>query len=473
MGEMHDKSDLELLRDYAAHTSEAAFRELVARHTDLVYSAALRQVESSHTAADIAQSIFLDLARKASHLIAENHPSASIVGWLHRATRYAVLSHLRDSQRQRANERQAMEQLLTNSDASVDWEQIRPTLDEALDQLGDEDREALLLRYFKNQNLRAIGQQLGVSEDAMQKRVSRALEKLRDFFSKRGIAVGSGGLALIVSANAVQAAPAGLVLSISTAAFAGTAVSTTVFTTASTKIIAMTTIQKVLIASTAAILAGAVIYESHQAAQLRHQMTALQQQQAPLVEENRRLRLAQSDGTNQSSDLLDELARAKKDNLELLKLRSEVGLLREQTNLLASVKTSTPPKAAASTATDDKSGNELVSRENYAFAGYAAPEATVKSLFWAASKTDTQTVLASMSPLMQAQTEAEWAGKSEDQIRAELSNNSVSGYRIVDTLVVSDNEKVLTLFLEGRNVENKIRIVRVNGEWKIAGKPGH
>jgi RNA polymerase sigma factor (sigma-70 family) len=471
MGEMHDKSDLDLLYDYAANASEAAFREIVVRYADLVYSSALRQVESSHTAADIAQNVFLDLAHKAGHLSGEHPGSTSIVGWLHRATRYTVLNHLRNSHRRITNERQAMEQLLTNSDASLDWEQIRPTLDEALDNLSDEDREVLLLRYFKNQTLRAVGQQVGISEDAAQKRVSRALEKLRDFFSKHGTAVGTGGLALIVSANAVQAAPAGLAISLSTTALTGGAVSTT-FAAASTKTIAMTTLQKVLVTATVAILTGAGIYEAHQAAQLRRLALTLQQQQAPLIEQNRQLRQARSEAINQLVDLPDELAKARKDNLELLRLRNEVSSLREQTNLLANLRTSTPPKTAASDPTDSKSSSDLILRENYTFAGYAAPEATVKSLFWAATQADMQTVLASMSPLMKAQTEAEWAGKSEDQIRAELTNNSVTGYRITDTLVVSDNEKVLTVYLEGRNVENKMRIVRVNDEWKLAGKPG-
>lgn len=474
MGEMHDKSDFELLHDYAAHGSEAAFREIVARYTDLVYSAAFRQVQSPDTAADIAQSVFVDLARKARHLSAQSPASPSIIGWLHRATRYAALNHLRDARRRIANERQAMEQLLTNSDASVNWDQIRPALDEALDNLGDEDREVLLLRYFKNQNLRAIGQQLGVSDDAAQKRVSRAVEKLREFFAQRGVTVGAGGLAIMISAHAVQAAPVGLALSISATALAGTAVSTATVAIASTKTIAMTTIQKVLITATAAVLAGAGIYEARHAAQLRDQVLTLQQQQAPLVEQNQRLQLEQSDVTNQLSDLSNELATVNQNNLELLRLRNEVGALRQQTNLLANLQPPPTPKATpTNTLTDDKSSHELVRRENYAFAGYAAPEASLKSLFWAATQADMQTVLASMSPVLKAQTEAEWAKKSEDEVKADLTNNSVTGYRVTDTLDVSDNEKVLTIYLEGRNVENKIRVVRVNDKWKIAGKPGH
>ena len=126
MGEMQEQSDAQLLREYAERGCETAFRELVTRHTDFVYSAALRQVNPTDLAGDIAQSVFADLARKAPMLARKLTPDSSLLGWLHRSTRYAALNHLRDTRRRRANERQAMEQLLTNSEASPDWERIRP-----------------------------------------------------------------------------------------------------------------------------------------------------------------------------------------------------------------------------------------------------------------------------------------------------------------------------------------------------------
>src|ERR1035437_4702593 len=204
MVEMHEKSDVQLLRDYAEDGHEAAFRELVTRHADFVFSAALRQVNSPDLAGDIAQGVFTDLARKARPL-AEQMPG-SLAGWLHRGTRYAAFNHLRDTRRRLANEKQAMEQLLINSESAPDWELIRPVRDEA--------REALLLRYFKNQDFRAVGLALGVSDDTAQKRVSRAVERLREFFSKRNMTIGASGLAVVISANAVQAAPVGLALTI-------------------------------------------------------------------------------------------------------------------------------------------------------------------------------------------------------------------------------------------------------------------
>src|SRR5207249_3964762 len=93
----------------------------------------------------------------------------------------------------------------------------------AMDALDETDRAAVLLRYFENKSLREVGQQLGTSDDAAQKRVSRAVERLREFFAKRGITTGASGLVVVISANAVQAAPVGLAVTISSAALAGVA----------------------------------------------------------------------------------------------------------------------------------------------------------------------------------------------------------------------------------------------------------
>jgi len=342
MGEMHELSDAQLLREYAKRGNGAAFREIVMRYTDLLYSAALRQVKSGDVAADITQSVFVDLARKAQPVSDRLSVQSSLAGWLHRSTRYAALNHLRDTRRRNTNERQAMEQLLSNSESALDWERIRPALDEALDSLGDEEREALLLRYFKDQDFRAVGLALGVSDDAAQKRVSRAVERLREFFAQRGVTIGAGGLVVVISANAVQAAPVGLAVTISTAAMlAGTTLATTATATA-TKIIAMTTLQKTLVGATVALLAGAGIYEVRQAAQQRDQVQTLQQQQAPLAKQAEQLRQERDEATNRLALLTGENERLNRNSGELLRLRGEVSLLRRTQN--------TSAKSAGSTA---------------------------------------------------------------------------------------------------------------------------
>jgi RNA polymerase sigma factor (sigma-70 family) len=223
---MQNKSDAQLLREYAAQHSEPAFAEIVVRHTDLVYSAACRQTGSPDLAREIAQSVFTDLARKARALAGSSKPDASLAGWLYRGTRFATLTLLRGERRRQAHERQFMEHFNPASETAPDWERVAPVLDEAMAELGDDDREAVLLRYFKNQDFQAVGLALGVSDAAAQRRVSRAVERLREFFAKRGVTVGASGLVVLITANAVQTAPTGLAASVAQVSITGASAAT-------------------------------------------------------------------------------------------------------------------------------------------------------------------------------------------------------------------------------------------------------
>src|SRR5258706_1314939 len=110
-----------------------------------------------------------------------------------------------------------MNELLCTETETV-WEHIAPHLDNALGELSDADRDALLLRYFQRKSAREMAQTLGTSEDAAQKRVSRAVERMRELFAKRGVTVGASGFVVVLSANAVHAAPVGLSAAITTSA---------------------------------------------------------------------------------------------------------------------------------------------------------------------------------------------------------------------------------------------------------------
>jgi len=339
---MQEKSDAELLREYADQTNEAAFREIVTRHADLVYASALRQVRSPELARDIAQSVFADLVRKAPSLgqtLAEN---ASLVGWLYRSTRFAAHKQLRNDRRRKVRERQAMENFNSTSETATEWEEIGPVLDEAMADLSDEDREALLLRYFKNHDFRTIGVALGVSDDAAQKRVSRALERLRAEFHRRGVTTTGVALAAAVSANAVTVGPAGLAAALSTAALSGTALTTTA---TATQAIAMTTLQKVLVVAVA-ILAGVGIYEARKASQLRDQIRAFEQRQTPLTEQIGQLQSQRDDAMQQLAALRDENERLNRSITELPKLRSEVTRLRKDIQEKAKLEAPVPQKTS-------------------------------------------------------------------------------------------------------------------------------
>ena len=478
MGEMHEKSDAELLRAYAEHGQETAFRELVARYTDLVYSAAIRQVESNDLAADIAQNIFVDLARKARPIGEGLTGHKSLAGWLHRSTRFLALNHLRDTHRRVTNERQAMEQLLTNSESSVDWEQIRPTLDEALDSLGDDDREALLLRYFKNHDFRNVGLTLGISDDTAQKRVSRAVERLREFFAKRGVTVGANGLAVVISANAVQAAPVGLALTISTAAaLTGTTLATTA-TVIATKAIAMTALQKVKITATVAIMAGAGIYEARQAVQLREQVQTLQQQQAPLTEQNQNLQRERAEMARQLGLLRSDNERLNSNTIELLKLRGEVGQLRK---LLSDSKQSLPAlggqKSEGSPAATETEPPAVIPKETWAFSGYGTPEAALQTVAWAMNRGDVKAFLASLTPESQQLMQQQFSGKSQSELEANLREeiSGIGALRPDWKRDSSPNEVSFVLLTKQEdNGATKVkddavlRFKNIGGEWKCA-----
>jgi RNA polymerase sigma factor (sigma-70 family) len=180
--------DMALVREYAATQSEPAFAELVGRHLDLVYSAALRQVGDPHLAQDVAQSVFIILARKAWTL----GESTILPAWLYRTTRHAAAMHSRPGAGAQQREQEAFMQSTLDESPTTDartWVQLAPLLDEAMAHLGENDRTAILLRYFGNKTSREIATALKVTEEAAQKRVTRALDKLRATFGKSGIAL--------------------------------------------------------------------------------------------------------------------------------------------------------------------------------------------------------------------------------------------------------------------------------------------
>jgi RNA polymerase sigma factor (sigma-70 family) len=272
----------------------------------------------------------MDLARKARAVGTNLDPEASLVGWLYRATRFAAHDLHRSETRRSQRERQAMEQLQPGPEHLTDWEQLGPVLDDALSELDDSERDAVLLRYFKNHNLRAVGAALGISEDAAQKRVSRAVERLRGFFAKRGVTVGADGLAVVLSTNAVQPAPAGLVVAIATTATLTGTTSATTATATVAKAVALTALQKTVIIVAVAGLVGAGLYETRQVLQLRAESQRLRQSQAPLVEQIAALNQELIEATNQLAALRANNERLNRNTGELLKLRGEVGVLRQQ-----------------------------------------------------------------------------------------------------------------------------------------------
>jgi RNA polymerase sigma factor (sigma-70 family) len=197
--------DAELLRRYAEERAEDAFAELVRRHLDRVYTVALRQVGGDvHLAEDVSQRVFADLARKAAAL-AER---PVLGGWLYRSTQFAATDVVRAERRRKRREQEAetMREITDNAGAAVDWERLRPVLDQIMGELKDEDRDAVWLRYFEGRSFADVGTRLRVAENTARMRVDRALEKLHKALAKRGVTSTTGALAAVLGSQAVAAA---------------------------------------------------------------------------------------------------------------------------------------------------------------------------------------------------------------------------------------------------------------------------
>jgi RNA polymerase sigma factor (sigma-70 family) len=203
-------SDSDLLHTFVANGSEAqsAFTTLVERHLNLVYSVARRHVRSSALAEEVAQSVFIDLARRAKQIPSDT----PLVAWLHLVSHRTAVDVVRREARRTAREHAAAE-LSAMDTPSSNWKAVEPLLDEAVESLTPPDRTAILLRYFENKSLRDVGAALGTSDDAAQKRVSRALEQMRALFARRGVSASVSSLATSLAAHAIEIAPASLTTS--------------------------------------------------------------------------------------------------------------------------------------------------------------------------------------------------------------------------------------------------------------------
>ncbi len=309
--------DAELLRRYAVQNSEAAFAELIRRHVDLVYSAALRLVNGdAHRAQDVAQQVFSELARHAKRLM--RHPA--LIGWLYTTTRLSALRVIRTEQRRNAREQEAntMNELLREPAPEPDWEHLSPVLEDAMHELGEKDRHALLLRFFQNKSLKEVGTALGLGENAARMRVERALEKLRAAFARRGVAA-TTSLASVISANAVQLAPANLAASLATTSIAtvGTGTLTLI------KIMTATQLKLGLGALVIAGATAALVFQHQAQEKLRGENESLRQQFAQLQADDDSL-------SNRLASAGDSQKLTAGQLSELLKLRGETGLLKSQ-----------------------------------------------------------------------------------------------------------------------------------------------
>lgn len=265
-------------------------------------------------AEDVAQQVFALLAQKAARL-----GSAVILpGWLYRTTSFVAARTLRAEHRRQEREHTATIQMNEASSPSP-WNEIEPLLDRAMTELNETDRDAVVLRFFQNKSLHEVGVALGTNEDAAQKRLSRAMEKMRVFFMRHGKSVTTGTLTTALATGAIQSAPATLAASISVLALSG------VTTTGTSALSLMSTaaLKATIAATTCLAAAVAVFLQQHRIAELRVANEALQAQlqkaEAASVKQASRLQAANSQPENEARQIQSEL----------LRLRGEVSQLRQ------------------------------------------------------------------------------------------------------------------------------------------------
>ncbi len=272
-----------LLAEYAINGTEGAFREIVSRYLDFVYSTALRLVDgNTQLAEDVTQMVFISLAKNARSLSS----AVLLGGWLHQRTFHLATKAARSERRRQFREREAVAMNSLHDDSDSQWRDIAPVLDEAITQLAPADRTAILLRFFERRDFRSVAHALGSREDAARMRVNRAVEKLHALLKARGATLSATTLASVLAAETVVAAPPALATAAATAALASASTGTAI---TFLNIITMTKLKAGLATALVLALATTAVVQHRSRASLRLENQSLRDQVAQLNIDNERL----------------------------------------------------------------------------------------------------------------------------------------------------------------------------------------
>ncbi len=345
--------DAELIDRYLRHDDHAAFGQLVERHLPLVYHVALRRLHGdAHAAEDASQLVFSALAKKARTL----RNRATLVGWLHLATHHATAQLMRSEMRRRRREQESQIADSSPNEAPLPWENLAPVIDEILTGLNEQDREAVLLRYFEQKSFAEVGAIQAVSTDAARMRVDRALEKMQPLLAKRGIVSTASAIGLALGSTSALAVPSGLTVTISQAAIAASQVASTSAVTA-----LFMSASKLKFAALGLILTGGVVTI---ALQHRHNLQLREE-----LDQSRR----------------DEAAASSR----VKSLEGQMGQSSSHPSPTGFAPTQAPLTTPAETARSDNSsagttGNKMVPIDSLGNQGRATPRAAFATQLWAA-----------------------------------------------------------------------------------------
>jgi RNA polymerase sigma factor (sigma-70 family) len=443
---MHAAADHELLRRYAEHGAEEAFNELVQRHLNLVWAAARRVSGNADLARDVAQTVFTDLARKAGTLPRET----VLAGWLYRAACHAAAKQARGEARRVLREHHAMamqEPTLPDSATAQAAEELQPMLDAALAELSETDRDAVVLRFLAGRSLAEVGTALGTGEDAAQKRVSRALEKLREAFRRRGVNVSGGVMAAGLGLAGAEAAPAGLAGGLTAAALAAAG---TAGGTGATLLLMKSKLTLGIVAGAAVI--AALTWQQHHLTGLTEENSALRRQLAA------NLAKPPPSATNNPA----EADSASQQQLEeLLRLRGEVGQLRRQYAEIS---------AAATRSVANKPERPVAS---YAAIGAATPNAGLERLILASMLGDAEGVAKFVSWRKGEDVSEEVANQMREPLTRNLTNTFAGNGKVRILNEQPEGDALVRARVEwfdqaGKANLAELRFALEGGEWKPA-----
>jgi RNA polymerase sigma factor (sigma-70 family) len=462
-----DMEDHELLREFVRSRSEDAFSQLVERHLPMVLSAARRMSGDDHLAQDVTQNVFSMFAQKARHIL----PPQVVGGWLYNTTRHLTMHAVRGERRRREREEAAVTMQPLEADANTD--RVLEQLEPAMAELDAADRDTLVLRYLEDRNLREVGAEFGISEDAARMRANRAVEKLRTVLSRRGVSVTSVLLGTALVSSTSSAVPVGLAAAITTTAVGGTILTTATITTMN-----WINAKAVTAIVGAAVVAGTGTYfvKETEANRLRDENQKLLAQQAALVADHEA-------ALKQAQAKADELERAKRDASDVVRLRGEMAQLRrqreaEKQQMAQQLANLQRMQTTAGAATLTETPPNVIAKDRLANYGYATPENALQTIVWAtmSGKLSPEQIAEALAPEFLKDNEAYAIfERNRQQSLPIFKSVEMQAKKTVDENTVEF--KGLLHVDAGPNAPAMeppvvvLPMVKVAGQWKLAGNP--